>query len=157
MLIILEQGEELVAVTMGKRDRDNQDSLTEVKDLTSQVSDGRVFVDVPNGLWCVNVIKTTRKGTGRKNYINTIDHDAVRYFIDQIYEPHYAHYKDDFGKTFAGFFSDEPEIGSFGGEYGHDANIGKFNMKMPWSQTLHERLKELWGSEFAENLMALWT
>lgn len=28
---------------------------------------------------------------------------------------------------------------------------------MPWSQTLHERLKELWGSEFAENLMALWT
>ena len=157
VLIILEQGEELVAVTMGKRDRDNQDSLTEVKDLTSQVSDGRVFVDVPNGLWCVNVIKTTRKGTGRKNYINTIDHDAVRYFIDQIYEPHYAHYKDDFGKTFAGFFSDEPEIGSFGGEYGHDANIGKFNMKMPWSQTLHERLKELWGSEFAENLMALWT
>ena len=121
------------------------------------MSDGRVFVDVPNGLWCVNVIKTTRKGTGRKNYINTIDHDAVRYFIDQIYEPHYAHYKDDFGKTFAGFFSDEPEIGSFGGEYGHDANIGKFNMKMPWSQTLHERLKELWGSEFAENLMALWT
>lgn len=157
VLIMLEQGEELVAVTMGKRDRNNQDSLTEVKDLTSQVSDGRVFVDVPNGLWCVNVIKTTRKGTGRKNYINTIDHDAVRYFIDQIYEPHYAHYKDDFGKTFAGFFSDEPEIGSFGGEYGHDANIGKFNMKMPWSQTLHERLKELWGSEFAENLMALWT
>ena len=157
VFIILEPGEELVAVTMGKRDRDNQDSLTEVKDLTSQVSDGRVFVDVPNGLWCVNVIKTTRKGTGRKNYINTIDHDAVRYFIDQIYEPHYAHYKDDFGKTFAGFFSDEPEIGSFGGEYGHDANIGKFNMKMPWSQTLHERLKELWGSEFAENLMALWT
>lgn len=81
----------------------------------------------------------------------------MRYFIDQIYEPHYAHYKDDFGKTFAGFFSDEPEIGSFGGEYGHDANIGKFNMKMPWSQTLHERLKDLWGSEFAENLMALWT
>lgn len=157
VFIILEPGEELVAVTMGKRDRNNQDSLTEVKDLTSQVSDGRVFVDVPNGLWCVNVIKTTRKGTGRKNYINTIDHDAVRYFIDQIYEPHYAHYKDDFGKTFAGFFSDEPEIGSFGGEYGHDANIGKFNMKMPWSQTLHERLKELWGSEFAENLMALWT
>ena len=34
VLIILEQGEELVAVTMGKRDRDNQDSLTEVKDLT---------------------------------------------------------------------------------------------------------------------------
>lgn len=157
VLIILEPGEELVAVTIGKRDRNNQDSLTEVKDLTSQVSDGRVFVDVPNGLWCVNVIKTTRKGTGRKNYINTIDHDAVRYFIDQIYEPHYAHYKDDFGKTFAGFFSDEPEIGSFGGEYGHDANIGKFNMKMPWSQTLHERLKDLWGSEFAENLMALWT
>ena len=70
---------------MGKRDRNNQDSLTEVKDLTSQVSDGRVFVDVPNGHFGVsNVIKTTRKGTGRKNYINTIDHDAVRYFIDQI-------------------------------------------------------------------------
>ena len=32
VLIILEQGEELVAVTMGKRDRNNQDSLTEVKE-----------------------------------------------------------------------------------------------------------------------------
>ena len=70
VLIILEQGEELVAVTMGKRDRDNQDSLTEVKDLTSQVSDGRVFVDVPNGLWCVNVIKNnSKKELEEKNYI----------------------------------------------------------------------------------------
>ena len=47
--------------------------------------------------------KITEKGTGRKNYINTIDHDAVRYFIDQIYEPHYAHYKDDFGKLLQDF------------------------------------------------------
>ena len=42
------------------------------------------------------------------------------------------------------FFSDELNE-DFGGEYGHDANIGKFNMKMPWSQTLHERLKRTVG------------
>ena len=158
VLVMLEPGEELVAVTMGRRDREDANRLTEVYDLTDQVTaDGRVFVDVPDGLWCVHVIKTTRKGTGRKNYINTIDHDAVRYFIDQVYEPHYTHYKDDFGKTFAGFFSDEPEIGNCGGEYVHDANIGKPNMKLPWSQTLKAQLKELWGADFAVNLTALWT
>ena len=158
VLVMLEPGEELVAVTMGRRDREDANRLTEVYDLTDQVTaDGRVFVDVPDGLWCVHVIKTTRKGTGRKNYINTIDHDAVRYFIDQVYEPHYTHYKDDFGKTFAGFFSDEPEIGNCGGEYVHDANIGKPNMKLPWSQTLKAQLKELWGVDFAVNLTALWT
>lgn len=28
--------------------------------------------------------------------------------LDAVYEPHYERYKEDFGKTIAGFFSDDP-------------------------------------------------
>ena len=37
---------------------------------------------------------------------------SCRKLIDAVYEPHWAHYKKEFGKTIAGFFSDEPEIGN---------------------------------------------
>ncbi|MDY2655208.1 MAG: hypothetical protein SOV79_22075 [Eisenbergiella porci] len=29
---------------------------------------------------------------------------AVRFFLDTVYEPHWNHYKEEFGSTFAGFF-----------------------------------------------------
>lgn len=156
-MIRLDPGEKLVGVTIGRRYPEKPHLQTQLRDITKDVRDGRVFVDIPEGLWCVSVIKTTRKGTGRKNYINTIDRDAVRFFIDQVYEPHYAHYAADFGGTFAGFFSDEPEIGNCGGEYVHDANIGIANMRLPWSKTLEARLRELWGERFACSLMMLWS
>lgn len=155
-MVNLEPGEKLVGVVIGKRDPKDPFHITEVTDITADVADGRVFADIPDGLWCVNVMKTTRKGTGRKNYISTIDRDAVRFFIDTVYEAHYEHYQEEFGKTFAGFFSDEPEIGNCLGEYGHDASIGKPDMKLPWSRTVEAELRKKWGTAFACNLMSLW-
>jgi hypothetical protein len=77
-------------------------------DLTSLVVDGVLEWDVPDGMWRVFVIYKTRNGGGRSDYINIIDKDSCRVQIDAVYEPHYERYKEDFGKTFAGFFSDEP-------------------------------------------------
>ena len=70
-------------------------------------------------MWRIFVFYNTRNSGGRPHYINMIDKDSVRVLIDTVYEPHYEHYKDDFGKTFAGFFSDEP---SFGNTLGYDFN-----------------------------------
>ena len=39
-----------------------------------------------------------------------MDSASCRVLIDAVYEPHYAHYGEEFGKTIAGFFSDEPEL-----------------------------------------------
>lgn len=38
--------------------------------------------------------------------------DSCRILLDFVYKPHYIHYKEEFGKTIAGFFSDEPELGN---------------------------------------------
>lgn len=55
--------------------------------------------------------------------MNLIDSESVRVLINEVYEKHYEHYGRYFGKTIAGFFSDEPELGNING-YPFDAGPG---------------------------------
>lgn len=155
-MVKLEEDEELIGVVLSKRDRRESFYQTEAVDVTHLVSDGKVYLEIPQGVWAVTVMKTTGRGTGRKGYINPIDRAAVKYFIDTVYEAHYERYAKAFGETFAGFFSDEPEIGNCLGEYVHDSYIGQPTMSLPWSVELEEKLRELWGEAFALNLLAMW-
>lgn len=151
-----EDGELLGVFACQKPDPNRPDiSLENVIDVTGNVCEGVVYLDIPEGYWRLFVIFTTQNGGGRKDYINLIDRESVRVLIDEVYEPHYARYKSDFGKTFAGFFSDEPELGNVGG-YGFDQTLGLKNVRLPWSGELKERLKACWGDGFASRLMALW-
>ncbi len=154
-MVSLSPGERLQGVIMGRIDRQMPGVLADLHDLTSMVSHGKVYADIPPGTWCIMVLKTTRRGSGRKNYINTIDQQAVRYFIDTVYEAHYAHYAQDFGKTFAGFFSDEPEIGNGAAEHDHHLRAGQPDINLPWCPELESILKDFWGSSYAKNLAAL--
>ena len=53
----------------------------------------------------------TPDGGGNPDYLNPVDAVSCHVLVDAVYEPRDAHYAADFGKTFAGFFSDEPNIG----------------------------------------------
>ena len=154
-MVRLEPGERLLGVTLGRVDRTKPDTLTDVTDLTGRVREGKVRADIPEGTWSVMVLKTTRRGTGRKRYINTLDRDAVRFFIDTVYEPHYARCGADFGGTFAGFFSDEPEIGNGMSEHGHHLRAGQPDILLPWGRELEQQLRDAWGGRFAEKLASL--
>ena len=205
-LIHLEEGEELIAVTAGKKGAVGKltgvkgtvcHQLTEVLDLTDQIreslnqSDTKrerdqekkqkedqernrerdkeknqekgpevrdivLYWDVPEGVWTVNVIKVVEGGTGRKDYINTIDKEAVGLLLKTVYEPHYQRYSALFGREFAGFFSDEPEIGNVLSEYGQNARIGIPGQTLPWCPELMEVLKEQFGADLPIYLTALW-
>ncbi len=156
-IVKLETEEQLVGVVVGLRDRFDAGKLSQLQDVTHLVKDGMLYWDVPEGLWCVNIIKTTTKSSCRPNYINVIDKEAVRFFIDTVYEPHFLHYKEEFGHTFAGFFSDEPEIGNVGGgDYGHEAYIGQRDMVLPWCKELEDMLKVRWKKKYVINLIGLW-
>ena len=37
--------------------------------------------------------------------------DRTKVLLDTVYEPIYAHFGEEFGKTLCGFFSDEPRLG----------------------------------------------
>lgn len=154
--IFLEEGEELLGVVAAKRINGAAGILHEPVDITDRVRGNVVYWDIPQGYWNIIILKTTLLGSGRKKYINPIDHASVRFFLDTVYEPHLKHYQKDFGKTFAGFFSDEPELGNCIGEYGHNAGIGQPDMSLPWSSELCYQTKGVWGKKFAMKLAALW-
>ncbi len=101
---------------------------------------------MPDGVWTINVIKVPDKGTGRKDYINTIDREAVGLLLETVYEPHYQRYGAEFGRVFAGFFSDEPEIGNVLSEYGQNARIGIPGENLPWCRELKGMLEEQFGA-----------
>ena len=154
-MVYLEPGERLLGVVMGRLDRRHPDTLSDVRDITERVRAGKVYTDIPAGDWSVMVLKTTRRGSGRKNYINTIDRDAVRFFIDTVYEPHYAHYSTEFGHVFAGFFSDEPEIGNGAAEHDHHLRAGQPDIVLPWCSELEDALRSQWKGRWAESLASL--
>lgn len=127
----------------------------DILDLTDRIHNGFVYFDLPEGRYRLFVIYTTRSGGGRDYYVNLIDSKSVRVLIDEVYESHYRHYQDDFGKTFAGFFSDEPELGNTPGYDFHDT-LGKQGVKLPWSEELSRELITAWKEEFICHLPALW-
>ncbi len=129
--------------------------LGKAVDLTGFVRNGWLRWDVPVGLWRIFIFYTTHHGEGKTDYFNIIDSQSVRLFLDTVYQPHYNRYKEDFGKTFMGFFSDEQEFGNVAG-YDFQARLGR-NMKfIPWSEELRLRLKNRWGGNFNASLPALW-
>ncbi|MFR1295040.1 MAG: hypothetical protein ACLSBH_06065 [Coprobacillus cateniformis] len=52
--------------------------------------------------------------------------EATQILINEVYEKHFNHYKDEFGKTIIGFFSDEPRFGNIKGT---TASIGREKMR----------------------------
>ncbi len=145
----------LVAVTAWALGRDNK-LLGEPVDLTAQVEAGILRWDVPKGRWRVTILYRTRNGGGNSAIPNLLDRDSVRVILDKVYEPHYSRYSADFGKTFAGFFADEPMIGNTSG-YNFDESIGRnAQMQLPWCEELERCLKEALGEDWARTLPRLW-
>ena len=108
-------------------------------------NDDLIF-DKPDGVWSVYIIGATRNLGPHRDYINMTDPESVKLLIDAVYEPHYAHYAKDFGKTIAGFFSDEPELGN-GHLYDMTQRIGTCE-DLPYSEPLQKELTARLGSNW---------
>lgn len=122
-------------------------------ELTGNVKDGILYWDIPEGIWSVFVVFTTRAGgeESTKDYLNPLVREAAEVLIEAVYEPHYEHFKEFFGTTITAFFSDEPRFGNIKGTEGR---IGKADMVLPWCEGLEEKLpfgKELLPFLFADS------
>ena len=113
----------------------------------------RLVFDAPEGVCQLVVICTSRKTDYNPEYINMVDKASCDTLIEAIYEPHFAHVGDEFGKTILGFFSDEPgfanEKGGTDAEGCSDSLIGKATMPLPWSAELERRLRARLGCDAA--------
>ncbi len=109
--------------------------------------------DVPAGMWRVFAFYITHNGGDDR--INLADRASCKVLLDTVYEPHYARYAADFGKTIAGFFSDEPGLGNPASP-SQGCIVGQTRMPLPWSRELERNLEALWGKDYVCKLPALW-
>ena len=118
----------------------------ELVNLTGQVDEnGVLHWDVPGNLWKLWVVYTSHNLGSRADYIHMIDPRSCAKQIEAVYEPHWEHYKEEFGKTIAGFFSDDISFYNMEGGFGmNPGNIGS-DMPLPWSEDVEAALRERFG------------
>lgn len=114
------------------------ETLTEITD-QMEMGSRLLTLDIPEGAYSIFcVFETDKRGEETtKDYLNPLVKEATQVLLDEVYEPHYTHYKEDFGKTIQGFFSDEPRLGNV---KGYDACIGRKDMVLPWRIGLEKEL-----------------
>lgn len=146
--------DQLLSVTLGKKTGYQEIDPDTFLDITKQVvNQTLVSFDLPEGEWSVMIVTATFEGGEKetKGYLNPIDPLATDVLIDTVYEAHYEKYKEEFGKTIAGFFSDEPR---FGNMHGPTGSIGRVEMDIPWRGDLLELLEQQTGKS-CRNLLPM--
>lgn len=104
-----------------------------------EMEDRLLALDIPDGAYSIFIVFLTRKRgeDATKDYLNPLVKEAAQVLIEEVYEPHFIHYKEEFGKTILGFFSDEPRFGNIKGTEG---GIGREDMVLPWREGLETEL-----------------
>ena len=108
-------GPNFIAAIAGRSTAEGIDGASLI-DLAASIRDGRLVWDAPAGDW--KVMKFTwQHDKGRRRVVDGASQDCVDWYIRTVYQPHYDRFKDDFGKSIAGYFYDEPEThGDWGAE-----------------------------------------
>ncbi len=129
-----------------------QDSLV---DVTSHLAGRMLNLECePGKNYSLFVVYKTSVGDEEttSQYLDPLRPEATDCLLNEVYEKHYARYKDDFGKTIQAFFFDEPR---FGNTKGPNAIIGRFDMPLPWNELVEARLNEAGFDE--KDLVLLFT
>jgi len=125
--------EKLVAVLVGpaKGEAVDGDGLI---DLSGRVQQGKLVWNAPAGEWRLMVF-TWRFSTGRRRgpLVDGASRDAVDWYIQTVYQPHYDHFADEFGKRIVGYFYDEPETP---GDWGTEVIPMLQSRKIDWKKAL---------------------
>ena len=153
----------LIGVYAYPRTGNAEEIAPEPIDLTANVQGRYLRFDIPDGCYRIYFLYQTRRGAMSQEYIDMMNPESVRLLIDAVYEPHYAHYRDEFGKTIRGFFSDEPRIGNtwfsqHACEYQYyETRVGLAGMAYPWREgEMVRRMTEVTGYDPMPYIAALW-
>ena len=126
----------------------------DIPGIQAEIRDDTLICDFPEGVWRLFIVHTTYDEGGKNDYINMLDGDSVHVLIEAVYEAHYNQYPGEFGKTIAGFFSDEPGFANVTG-FSFDEAVGRKKMPLPWSSEMPEYLEERLGKDWKDLLPLL--
>ncbi|WP_019636360.1 glycosylhydrolase-like jelly roll fold domain-containing protein [Paenibacillus fonticola] len=148
----------LVSVVAVRRNPSDGSLLGESVDITELVEDGILYWDIPEGYWRIFIIFENKDGGSKaqENYLNPLDRESVRILLDTVYEAFYERYREDFGKTIAGFFSDEPGFYNDPATFDFNSKPGKQGVPLPWSRNMPDMLERALGPGYRKLLYLLW-
>lgn len=138
----------ILSVTAVRLDQKGQEV-----NLTPYIENGKLEWTPSGGTWRIGLCKLSRNCGAHRNYINMMNPESCRILINTVYEAHWEHYKEDFGKTIAGFFSDEPELGN--GVMYSNQPLGA-DQDLPWCHTLEPVLEAELGLDWKTCMPYLW-
>ena len=125
-------------------------------ELTARVHEGILHWSVPKGFWRIVALFETVRFGELENYIDMLNPASCDVLLSEVYEPHYEKFGAAFGKTFAGFFSDEPRFSNGRSENDwvmksmYRTTLGLIGAAYPWRSDLAEIARD------KRLLVALW-
>ena len=131
-------------------------AVDELVDLTDRVEDGLLSWDVPEGVWRVFILSAeyVSERNPPQKFLNPLLPESGQMMLSTVYEPHYRFFGEECGKTFLGFFSDEPALRAGRGSH---AVLGEYpNLPVPWRTDMPELLTEKLGENARRLLPGLW-
>ena len=134
----------------------------EILDFTDKRNGKFVEISLPEGVWRVVFVYKIREFKEKADYIDMLSKDSVRVLIDAVYETHFEHYKEYFGSTLKGFFSDEPQFGnswfsSHSSDPGmYERRLGLAGMAYPWHEEVFKRMEKSLGVKALPYIAAIW-
>ena len=142
-------GERYIAAVAGRVSADGKIEGDTLLDLARYIRGGKLSWQAPAGKW--RILKFTHKQApglvqvgGSQLSVDGASKDCVDWFLQTVYQPHFEHYRADFGKTIRGFFYDEPETP---GDWGTDVNHVLAEWKVDWKKAYVAYKAELAGEE----------
>ena len=150
----MDEDESVISVCAFRRTGDGEAVDGNSGRMLSDIRNGLVFWNVPEGVWRVFYVINTHRGPAHfKNYIDMCDTESCQVMVNEIYAPHYDRFKEYFGNTFRGFFSDEPcfanNIGSF------VDTLGTPLLNIPWREDMPELLAKECQISYDEAVLLL--
>jgi hypothetical protein len=122
-------GERYIAAVAGRLTPDGRIDGDSLVDLAPHVRAGKLSWPVPAGKW--KIMKFSYRPEATFVRVDGASKDCVDWFLQTVYQPHYEHFKVDFGRTIAGFFYDEPETR---GDWGTELNRVLDEQKVDWKK-----------------------
>lgn len=128
-------------------------------ELSDMIEDGRLRWDVPEGEWCVVHLVQRPLSNYHPDlepdepYVDMLNPDVTRKFIDITHETYFQRFGDDFGSTIQGIFNDEP------GFYNNfPDNRGGLDSRgsVPWTPGFRSYLEENAGYDLTQRLLGIW-
>ena len=156
--------DEFVSITAIKHIPNSDSYDHEIIDLYDGLSGDMLYFTLPEGMWRIVFMIKTRRGISEPSrcFCDMLNPKAVDLFIEEVYQPHYDRFKEYFGNTFSGFFSDEPGFRNNSNwilNAAYDsclAETGKRYVHHPWGIRVDKRLKALYGDRAQTMLVGLW-